>query len=163
MLSICVILAILSHTPAQDRESLIHRVRPYVASVTAFDKEDRILHQGFGIFVSDSGDIVANKDTVWSASRVQIITADGRRFNLSRLVAQDAEARMVLFHVETPNGLSHPVNIARSVPGVGEQVGVLVSGESGPSITLATVKNVRENARWSVLQFADALPADSAG
>jgi hypothetical protein len=134
MLAICFLIAIFPGSTTQDEpQAFANRVKPYLVSMAAYDSEGGIRDRGFGLFVSDAGDAVARTDIIEGATRVEIGTADGQKFNLSRLIAKDAEAQMVLFHVEVPKGGANPVKVAQAAGRSSTPVEVRANKAIGPA------------------------------
>jgi TonB family protein len=165
MLTFLLILGISSCTLAQSQQQLLtSRVKPYIVSITAYDNAGGVMKRGFGIFVSDEGDVVADRNIIEGATRVEIRTADGQTFRLSRLIAREPDAQMVLFQARVPSGIANAVKVARTEPGLGEQVGVVIANEQhDPSITIGSTTRRKEFKRWDNLEISAPLPAGSMG
>jgi len=148
---------------SDNQEPAGQQVPSCIVSVAAYDKAGKVLHRGVGLFVSESGDVVALADLVEGANRVEI-TAQGKQYPLTRLIAKDAGSGMVLFSVAFTSQAARPARVGRSVPSLGDKVqAVALNDRFEPSIISGTVKTRDQVAKWESLGIDAGLPGRSLG
>lgn len=113
---------------AQERlPSLIKRIQNSVVSVLAFRESGLLLRQGSGFFVGRSGHLVTNRHVLEGAARAEIKTSRGEFYPITRVVAENREADLVVVSVAIPLSAVSPIRMAPTLPEAGEQILVIGS------------------------------------
>lgn len=81
-------------------KKLIESVQPAVVLVTVFDPSGKLLRNGTGFFVSDSGRIITTWATIDGAVNAVAKTADGGIYNVSSVLASSTKLGLAILHAE---------------------------------------------------------------
>jgi hypothetical protein len=122
----CLCLAVscgLAPLPAGAEDNLpaiVKRITPAVVVVETQRGAKRGL--GTGFFVNANGHIVTNYHVLFGADQATVKTADGQRFPVKRIVAEDREADLILVSADVPRRLVVPLEVSGTLPEVGEKI-----------------------------------------
>lgn len=67
-------------------------------SITSFDKQGKILHQGYGFFISNDGQALSTFDVFKEAFRAEIKDAKGKKWEVTRICGANDLYNIVKFH-----------------------------------------------------------------
>jgi len=142
-----IFLLFLSSTSlsAQDHLSaIIKRMEPSLLAVSAYDQEGNTINQARGFFISEKGDVIANRNVLKGADHADVRTMDGMLYPVRLVLAEDREVNLIRFWVEIPTA-AHPLSLSSSLPNLGERVAVIGSSlQSEKSVSYRTVSAVQE-------------------
>ncbi|MGD8496177.1 MAG: trypsin-like peptidase domain-containing protein [Gemmatimonadales bacterium] len=95
---------------------------------------------GSGFIITDDGYIVTNNHVVESAQSIQVLLADGRRFDDVKLIGRDPTTDVALLKIDAPNLVHAPLGSSEAAK-VGDWVLAIGSPgfSGGPSPLLTTV------------------------
>jgi len=136
--------AVLPSSLAQESlPEIVKKIEPSIVVITTYDKEDKILGQGSGFFISKNGDVITNRHVLQGANHAKVKTAEGKLYPIARVLAEDKEGDLIsvsagwdfsgvdrLLRPELKHPLIsvsigeevYPVSISTSIPQVGERV-----------------------------------------
>jgi len=112
------------------RESLtqlVKRIQPAVVTVVAYDAQGRVKGQGSGFFINQQGHFLTNHHVLTGAARAEVRTREGRRYPMTRFLAQDQAGDLVVAAIEPPRVNLPSLKISGVLPEVGEKVLVVGS------------------------------------
>jgi len=142
-----IFLLFLSSTSlsAQDHLSaIIKRMEPSLVAVFAYDQEGNTINQGRGFFISEKGDVIANRNVLKGADHADVRTIDGMLYPVRLVFAEDREVNLIRLWVEIPSA-AHPLSLSPSFPNLGERVAVIGGPlQSEKSVSFGTVSAVQE-------------------
>lgn len=125
-----LLLFIGSSSPLLAQENLpaiIKKIEPSVVIILTYDEKGKILGQGSGFFISQTGDIITNYHTLQGASRAEVKTIEGKTYPFSLILAEDIEVDLIRASVDIPQELVHLLPVSASIPEVGERIIVIGS------------------------------------
>jgi len=95
---------------------------------------------GSGFIITDDGYIVTNNHVVQNASTIEVLLADGRRFDTVKLIGRDPTTDVALLKIDAPNLVHTPLGSSEAAK-VGDWVLAIGSPgfTGGPSPLLTTV------------------------
>lgn len=114
-------------TAQENLPRLVKKIQPAVVTIIAYDKQGKVIGQGSGFFINQDGLFLTNYHVLAGANRALVKTADGRRYPVERMVAEDKDGDLVLSAVEAPRGGLPSLKISGVLPEVGEKVAVVGS------------------------------------
>jgi len=100
--------------------AIVKRITPAVVVVETQRGAKKGL--GTGFFINAKGHIVTNYHVVFGADQATVKTADGQRFPVKRIVAEDREADLILISADIPPRLVVPLEVSGTLPEVGEKI-----------------------------------------
>ena len=118
-----VLLAILLVTAtmawAQDAEVAVpkwgSKVQKSLLSLIAYDQNNEMIHEGTAAFVSDNGVAVADYALLRDAYSAIVVTADGKKLKVNRILGADETYSVVKMQIDTKK--STPLTLASSTSG----------------------------------------------
>jgi len=117
--------------PFESLPSLIKRIKPSVVVVITYkgrfdfalkEKEDSILYQGSGFFISQNGDIITNYHVLQGAGSAEIKTSDGKTYPITYIVGGNEQNDIIRLSVNIPSENVHPLSLNKTLPEVGEKI-----------------------------------------
>ena len=117
--------------PIESLPSLIKRIKPSVVVVFTYkgrfdfalkEKEDSILYQGSGFFISQNGDIITNYHVLQGAGSAEIKTSDGKTYPITYIVGEDEQNDIIRLSVNIPSENVYPLSLNKTLPEVGERI-----------------------------------------
>jgi len=105
-------------------------IQPAVVLVTVFDPSGKLLRNGAGFFVSDSGRIITTWATIDGAVNAVAKTADGGIYNVSTVLASSTKLGLAILHAEVKKA-PYLVLSKNTKPETGTQVAVIGSALAG--------------------------------
>lgn len=90
------------------------------------DSRGRVIGQGNGFFLSDSGDVLTNRHLFDDAFGAEIVTDKGEVYPVETIVAEDIDGNLLWLRTTIPPGIAHPLPLNRGRPKVGEPIMVVV-------------------------------------
>jgi hypothetical protein len=145
-MSLLMALGVASVSPAQD--SLTVAVRDSelsVAAVYAYDRQDKILGQGNGFFITQEGHLITCRDFLEGADHASVRTKDGMLYPVINVLGEDRETNLLQISVDISPHDVHPALLNSVPPQPGEQVFTVSSpwGTNKPVIS-GTVSAILE-------------------
>jgi len=104
---------------------IVKKIEPSTVVILTYGKEGKMIGQGSGFFISQSGDIITNGHVLNGVHRAEVKTARGKVYPIMMIVGEDKEADIIRVSVNIPIESIHPISISRSIPEVGERVAVI--------------------------------------
>jgi serine protease Do len=149
---------------------VVRRVSPAVLNVKATVADGQEA-DGTGFFVRPDGVAITNDHVVRGAFSIEVVTADGGRFD-ARVIGGDPEADLAVLRVEgdgpfptVPLGESGSLQLGQTVVALGFALGL----EGGPSVTSGivsalgrTISATDPNAPGDVRQYEGLIQTDAA-
>jgi hypothetical protein len=114
-------------TAQENLPRLVKKIQPAVVTIIAYDKQGKVIGQGSGFFISLDGRFLTNYHVLAGANRALVKTANGRRYPVERIVAEDKDGDLVVAAVEAPRGGFPSLELSGVLPEVGEKVAVVGS------------------------------------
>ncbi len=105
--------------------ALIKQIKPAVVTVTAYDNAGQISGAGSGFFVRQDH-LITNHHVMVGAHRAEIKTANGNRYPVLGVLAENKESDLILLKVEFLDSLI-PLDVIPDFPEAGERVIVVGS------------------------------------
>ncbi len=142
-----ILLLLLPATSLLAQEHLsvtIKRMEPSIVAVFAYDREGNALRQGKGFFISEKGEVIANREVLKGADHADVRTSDGMLYPVRSILAEDREVNLIRIWAEVPSTV-RPLSFSLSLPDLGERVAVM-DGQtpSGKLLSYGTVSAVQE-------------------
>ena len=144
---------------------LIKSIQPAVVTVIGYDANGKTIRLGSGFFINGNGQIITNGHVVAGVARAEVKTADGARYPLKVMVAEDREVDLVKLVVEGLKSAPHYLPTTQTLPEVGERV-VVVGSPMGLEQTVSDgmVSGIRNiQGRGAVLQISAPISPGSSG
>ncbi|MCX8012313.1 MAG: tetratricopeptide repeat protein, partial [Desulfobacterota bacterium] len=104
---------------------IINKVKPSTVLILIYNKEGEITARGSGFFISQDGEIITNRHLLEGAYRAEVKTSNEKVYSITRVVAEDKEADIVMVKVDTLPESVRPLTVSSSTPQVGEKVVVI--------------------------------------
>jgi Flp pilus assembly protein TadD len=121
--SISILIAL-----AQEKlPEIVKKIEPSTVIILTYGKDGKMIGQGSGFFISQSGDIITNRHVVTGVHRAEVKTAKGKVYPIMMIVGEDKEADIIRASVNMPLESVRPLLVSRSIPEVGERVAVIGS------------------------------------
>lgn len=111
----------------KDLPKLVKKIQPAVVTIIAYNAQGKVKGQGSGFFISPAGDFITNYHVLTGAARAEVRTREGRRYPMSRVLAQDQAGDLVVAAIEPPRVNLPNLKISGVPPEVGEKVLVVGS------------------------------------
>lgn len=153
---------------AQDLQKLIKRVDPSVVKIYTIDGKNEYASQGSGIFITNNGVCISNYHVLIGAKKAIVITASGKKFEISKIIDYSKENDLIKFKVDLKGEISSPVIINEILPSKGENVfavgypnGFVMEGES--TITPGIISGFREENGLKLIQTNTPFTHGSSG
>ncbi len=116
---LAILLALATTTWAQDAEVAVpkwgSKVQKSLVSLIAYDQNHEMIHEGTAAFVSDNGVAVADYALLRDAYSAIVVTADGKKLDVSRILGADDTYGVVKMQIDTKK--STPLTFASSTSG----------------------------------------------
>lgn len=150
---------------AQDNaQSLASTIRPAVVSITAYDKDGKVLARGNGFFVSATGLILTRRVLLpATAHRTQATLADGTNYKITGTWAEDKEADLATAQVDLSQKRVKPLTISETIPTVDQRVIIITGGPAEQSTVEAVVSAIQDGLDGKIIQIAGQVGAESSG
>lgn len=161
------LLSILFSPPssAQDNlQEIIKKIQPSVVSIITYDDKGKVLNQGSGFFISKEGDIITNLHLLEGASRSEIKTADGKHYNVTRVMAEDTDSDLVKVSTDIQSNSVQPIALKPSLPKKGSKV-IIISSPQGFEKTIqeGTVSAIKKIKNGAAIQINASLTSYFSG
>ena len=151
--------------------SIAHQV-PGVITLVTYDAKDRTLSQGSGFLLTPDGLAASNFHVLEDAARADATLGDGRKFQVVRVHAYDADRDLVVFQlgrprgrdIERPSGLHALTLGATSGLKVGDRIAT-ISSPKGLSNTVSDglVSAIRDDDGQRLIQISAPISPGSSG
>ena len=106
---------------------IVKKIEPSTVVILTYGKDGKMIGQGSGFFISQSGDIITNRHVLTGVHRAEVKTARGKVYPITMIVAEDKEADIIRASVNIPKESVRPLSVSSSIPEVGERVAVIGS------------------------------------
>ncbi|RPJ00960.1 MAG: serine protease, partial [Deltaproteobacteria bacterium] len=113
---------------SQGQESLpdlIKRVEPSIVSILVFNKEGNVAGQGSGFYANPEGDVITSRHVLDGASRAFVITSEGKRYAVKKVLAEDSEGDLIRVSLDLEGDKVRPLAVSPTYPEQGERVVVI--------------------------------------
>jgi tetratricopeptide (TPR) repeat protein len=144
---------------------IIRQAEPSVVVILTYDKDGKMLGQGSGFFVSKEGNLVTSNHVLQGAYRAEARTADGKLFEIGKVLDEDKEGDLILLSAAAPPASVNPIRLAALPPEAGERV-IVIGNPLGLDKTVSDgiVSAVREIPGFGrVLQVTAPISQGSSG
>ncbi len=144
---------------------LIKKIQPAVVTVIGYDTNNKVVRMGSGFFINNHGQVITAGHVIYGVARAEIKTADGARYPLKVMVAEDRAADLMKLVAEGLQDNRSYLPIALSLPEVGERV-VVVGSPLGLEQTVSDgmVSGIRQiPGRGEILQISAPVSPGSSG
>ena len=130
----CLVLCLAATTVAADRSisaaeenlpAIIKRVEPSIVVVLTYNKQESLLGQGTGFFISKEGDVITNHHVLEGASRAEVKTNEGKLYRVKRILDDDKVGDLIRISVDIHGDVARPLPVSPSFPEVGERIFVI--------------------------------------
>jgi len=116
---------ILNALAQEKLPEIVKKIEPSTLVILTYDKNGKMIGQGSGFFISQSGDIITNRHVLTGVHRAEVKTARGKVYPITLIVAEDKEADIIRASVNNPSESIRPLSVSISIPEVGERVAVI--------------------------------------
>jgi serine protease Do len=166
-ISFIFIYLILSTSLAvsQDFSSLYKDVSPSVVVILAHDLITNSISQGSGFFINENGDVITNYHVIKGSNKIEVITADGKKYLVKDTLATDINSDLFLASVDIPKNVVHPIKISSAIPEIGEDIIVIGCPEGlSQTMTRGIISSIRDLKDYgTVIQIDAAISPGSSG
>lgn len=122
----------------------IRELIPATVVILAYNKKGRLIDQGIGFIVDQSGDIITTKALFDEAPRAEVRTQDGKHHSIDKVIAGDRESDIIKISASMDKVSAPLPPIISSVPKVGDRVAVMCAEfRAGTSVSYGNVSAVR--------------------
>jgi S1-C subfamily serine protease/cytochrome c-type biogenesis protein CcmH/NrfG len=145
--------------------AIVKKIEPSTVVILTYDKEEKILGQASGFFISKNGDIITNRHVLQGASYAEVKIAEGKVYPIMQIVAEDKEGDIIRLSVDIPLKVVHPLSVSASIPEVGERV-VVIGSPLGleQTVTDGIVSAIRDiPAFGNIIQITASVSPGSSG
>jgi tetratricopeptide (TPR) repeat protein len=118
---------ILNALAQEKLPQIVKKIEPSTVVILTYGKDEKMIGQGSGFFISQSGDIITNRHVLTGVHRAEVKTAKGKVYPIMMIVGEDKEADIIRASVNIPKESVHPLSVSISIPEVGERVAVIGS------------------------------------
>lgn len=94
---------------------------------------------GSGFFLDRNGSIVTNHHVLCGTTTANIITSAGQQYQITKILAEDREADLLVAQTDAPESSSNPLRLNPSVHEIGENIIAIGSPATGPNVFMNTV------------------------
>jgi serine protease Do len=115
-----------AHGQRDNFPALINQTRPTVVTIMVFGFGKKLIRQGTGFFVNNSGHVITNRHVIEGAQQAKITTGDGKEYIADKILAVDTGTDLARIRIES-NDQTPSLKLSTSVPKVGERVLVVGS------------------------------------
>ena len=161
----CLGLLAKQGLPQESLSKVIKRIQPAVVTIIGYDANDRVTKIGSGFLIDNEGHLITCAHVISGVARAEVKMANGMRYPLKTLVAEDATADLVKLFVDGLRGNPAYLPISKIIPEVGERV-VVVGSPLGLEETVSDgmVSGIRiVRGRGEILQISAPISAGSSG
>jgi len=125
--------------------SLFKKIKQAVVSITIYNDKEEILGQGSGFFIDEKGKILTNRHVLQGANRVEAKTASGKIYPVKGVIAEDAEADLILIVLDISEQIFPYLRLTEVLPEEGEKI-LVVGSPLGLEYTISDgiVSSVRD-------------------
>ena len=130
---------------AANLTELVKSIQPAVATVVAYDVNNKVANIGTGFFVNKYGHLITNHHVLTGKFGAEIRTADGGIYRIRTIVAENQETDLIKVSVDIPPEKIRWLQVSDEVPPVAQRV-VVVGSPMGleQSVSDGIVSSVRE-------------------
>ena len=101
---------------------IIEKIMPSVVTVNTYGKHNNKLKVGSGFFINSNGDVITNCHVIEKAAKIEIISLDGAKYNVKKIVAENKSADIVQIATNIPPNKVHFLKISERLPKIGDRI-----------------------------------------
>ncbi len=164
-----ILLNLLGAAPVSlaqdDQVAAVTKVEPSIVAVYVYDREEKILAQGNGFFITKEGHLVTRRSLLEGANHVDVKTKDGMLYPVINVLAEDKEANLIRVSVDISGRNVEPACLNTVLPQPGERVFTVSSPwvTNKPTITGTVSALLQVPAFGRMIQLFIHFPASSDG
>ncbi len=128
--NVIIAISLLFYVPASAHAKLtdlVARIQPAVATVVAFDIEKKVTSIGSGFFINRKGHLITNHHVIVGKFSVIVKTADGQKYPVKAVIAENEPADLVKLAVDIPKSAVKWVRVSDELPAIAEEIIVVGS------------------------------------
>lgn len=148
--------------------TLIKKVDPSVVKIYTINGRNEFESQGSGVIISKDGVCISNYHVLVGAKKAIIITASGKRFDISKVLDYSKSFDLIKFKIELGSQITSPVSINIELPAKGSNVfavgypnGFNVEGES--TLSTGIISGIRVINEEKIIQTSTPITHGSSG
>jgi tetratricopeptide (TPR) repeat protein len=170
LLSLFTILTLLNnlHSQIPGLSSLIKKVDPSIVKIYTINNRDEYESQGSGVIISNDGIFITNYHVLIGAKKAIVITASGKKFNISKIIDYSKPFDLIKFKVELGAQVTSTVIMNTALPLKGSDVfavgypnGFSIEGES--TLSTGIISGLREINGEKIIQTSTPFTHGSSG
>ena len=105
---------------------LVNEIRPAIVTIQTYDQNKKPLGQGTGFFININT-LITNYHVLRGAHQAEIITHDGMKYPITRVIAENKKMDLIKLLVDIPRESVSHVNLGKSLPSIAENIVVIGS------------------------------------
>jgi tetratricopeptide (TPR) repeat protein len=147
---------------------LIKKVDPSVVKVYTVNSRNAFESQGSGVIITSNGICVSNYHVLIGAKKAVVITSNGQKFDITKIIDYSRENDLVKFKIDIGNQTTPPVDMSESLPlkganvfAVGYPHGFKIEGES--TLSTGIISGIREKNGEKIIQTTTPFTHGSSG
>jgi len=155
----------LSARSSGNLRAVVTPLQQSVVTVAVFDMDGDLTKIGSGFFIDDQGTLVTNFHVLDGAYKAVVKTADGEKYPISTVIAQNQLFDLMKVRVEIPPERSIPVVMAAKEPTIADRV-VVIGSPMGfdQTISEGIISAIREHpANGKIFQVTAPISTGSSG
>ena len=170
LLSLFTILTLLNnvHSQIPGLSSLIKKVDPSIVKIYTINNRDEYESQGSGVIISNDGICITNYHVLIGAKKAIVITASGKKFNISKIIDYSKTYDLIKFKIELGTQVTSTVIMNAALPLKGSDVfavgypnGFSIEGES--TLSTGIISGIREINGEKIIQTSTPFTHGSSG
>jgi TonB family protein len=154
-----------SATSATDLAKAAAPIQPAVVAISVFEPSGKLLRNGTGVFVSNTGRVLTTRSLMEGAANAIVKTSDNRIHNVSGILAELPADDLALLNMETKDRVPSITPNTVAMVDEGAPVAVVQSlvGRSKVPVQEAAIRSKHKDAKGEWLELSSAVPGDGMG
>ena len=151
-------------TPAELRKTA-DRIGSAVVALSVFDGPGRLLRNGTGFFISPDGKLATSRSVINEGAHAVAKTADGKIYNVTGVLSQDAESDVAILKVEVKGEVPFVATDKAATLDPSKRVAIVSStvDRRGDNVAMSALGNHRSNTTGEWNELAASIGTDSLG
>ena len=140
-------------------------IQPAVVAISVFDPSGKLLRNGTGVLVSNTGRVLTTRSLMEGAANAIVKTSDNRIHNVSGILAELAADDLALLNMETKDRVPSITPNTVAMVDEGAPVAIVQSsvGRSKVPVQEAVIRTKHKDAKGEWMELNSAVPGDGIG